>query len=283
VNYSRALSGKSVADCHWGPCYNCGVPAATSFECQTGEDGPRQLLVRPGTGETAPGDGVAAETKMGRWRYVGPPGDPRRQGSVDGAVERGNGAAGRATPEAAATSWPYNLMGTKVQSKSAGLSGLASLVEAAGGESTGESDKPPVDRDHSEQLTNATAATATAADTGETTLELIRLFVLLVGAAALVTLLARRINLPYTVALVAFGMVAGALFSPLRVEITPQLVLVVLLPALIFEASYQIDFGKLRPSLLGVSLLAGPGVLVSAGLWRCSCTWAPGCRPIKPS
>ena len=113
---------------------------------------------------------------------------------------------------------------------------------------------------------NTTAATAAGADTGETTLELIRLFVLLVGAAALVTLLARRINLPYTVALVAFGMVAGALFSPLRVEITPQLVLVVLLPALIFEASYQIDFGKLRPSLLGVSLLAGPGVLVSAGL-----------------
>ena len=110
------------------------------------------------------------------------------------------------------------------------------------------------------------AAPATGAESGETTLELIRLFVLLVGAAALVTLLARRINLPYTVALVAFGMVAGAVFSPLRVEITPQLVLVVLLPALIFEASYQIDFGKLRPSLLGVSLLAGPGVLVSAGL-----------------
>jgi CPA1 family monovalent cation:H+ antiporter len=115
-------------------------------------------------------------------------------------------------------------------------------------------------------LTHATAAAVGAPDSGETTLELIRLFVLLVGAAALVTLLARRINLPYTVALVAFGMVAGALFAPLRVEITPELVLVVLLPALIFEASYQIDFGKLRPSLLGVSLLAGPGVLVSAGL-----------------
>ena len=114
--------------------------------------------------------------------------------------------------------------------------------------------------------TAANAAAATGAESGETTLELIRLFVLLVGVAALVTLLARRINLPYTVALVAFGIVAGALFSPLRVEITPQLVLVVLLPALIFEASYQIDFDKLRPSLVGVSLLAGPGVLVSAGL-----------------
>ena len=103
------------------------------------------------------------------------------------------------------------------------------------------------------------------AGSGETTLELIRLFVLLVGAAALVTLLARRIQLPYTVALVAFGIAAGTL-APLRVEISPQLVLVVLLPALIFEASYQTDFGKLRPSLVGVSLLAGPGVLVSASI-----------------
>ena len=101
---------------------------------------------------------------------------------------------------------------------------------------------------------------------GETTLELIRLFVVLVGAAALVTLLARRINLPYTVALVGFGIVAGAAAQPLRVEITPQLVLVVLLPALIFEASYQTAFGKLRPSLGGVALLAGPGVFVSAAL-----------------
>ena len=103
-------------------------------------------------------------------------------------------------------------------------------------------------------------------NSGDTTLDLIRLFVLLVGAAALVTLLARRINLPYTVALVGFGMAAGAFAGPLRLEITPQLVLVVLLPALIFEASYQTDFSKLRPSLGGVALLAGPGVLVSAVL-----------------
>jgi CPA1 family monovalent cation:H+ antiporter len=100
----------------------------------------------------------------------------------------------------------------------------------------------------------------------DTTLELIRLFVLLVGAAALVTILARRIKLPYTVALVGFGLLAGAFAQPLRVEITPQLVLVVLLPALIFEASYQTDFGKLRPSLGGVALLAGPGVIISAAI-----------------
>jgi monovalent cation:H+ antiporter, CPA1 family len=110
------------------------------------------------------------------------------------------------------------------------------------------------------------AAASASADTGETTLGLIRLFVLLVGVTALVTIAARRANLPYTLALVAFGIAAGAIFTPLQVQITPELVLVVLLPGLIFEASYQIDFEKLRPSLLGVSLLAGPGVLVSAGL-----------------
>jgi radical SAM family uncharacterized protein len=125
-DYRRALSGETAADCHWGPCYDCGVPAATGFDCQTGEQGPRALLVRPAAGETEAGDGVATDAKGGRWRYVGPPGDPRRQGTMDGANVDG-----------AATSWPYNLMGTNVQSKSAGLGGLASLVEAAGGESTG--------------------------------------------------------------------------------------------------------------------------------------------------
>jgi CPA1 family monovalent cation:H+ antiporter len=109
-------------------------------------------------------------------------------------------------------------------------------------------------------------ATTAGTDTGETTIQLIRVFVLLVGAASLVALLARRTKLPDTVALVALGIVAGLLFNPLRVQVTPELVLVVLLPALIFEASYRIDLDKLRPSMVGVMLLAGPGVLVSAGL-----------------
>jgi CPA1 family monovalent cation:H+ antiporter len=103
-------------------------------------------------------------------------------------------------------------------------------------------------------------------NSGDATLQLIRLSVFLIGATVLVTLLARRINLPYTVALVAFGIAAGAVAQPLRVDITPQLVLVVLLPALIFEATYRTDFAKLRPSIVGVVLLAGPGVFISAAL-----------------
>jgi CPA1 family monovalent cation:H+ antiporter len=101
---------------------------------------------------------------------------------------------------------------------------------------------------------------------GEATLNLIRLFVLLLGASAIVTILAKRIKLPYTVGLVAFGLAAGAFAQPLQFEITPQLVLVVLLPALIFEASYRTDLVRLRSSLAGVALLAGPGVFVSAAI-----------------
>jgi hypothetical protein len=165
-DHRRAMDGRTLADCHWGPCPACGVPEASGFRCRTGEDGPRQLLVLGemggDIGDESPeaGDGPeegangaaesagsgggersgAAESSDGAgssgggprrpvgWRYVGPPGDPRR------ADSSGRGAGGRR--HGSATMWPYNLLGSDMQSKNAGLSGLASLVEAAGGEST---------------------------------------------------------------------------------------------------------------------------------------------------
>jgi len=79
--------------------------------------------------------------------------------------------------------------------------------------------------------------------TGEVTLNAVELFVALVAVAAVVGLFARRIAVPYTVALVVFGL-AAVLFAPeLDFEITEELVLAVLLPCLIFESIYQLDFG----------------------------------------
>jgi radical SAM family uncharacterized protein len=85
----RSLAAKTTADCHWGPCANCGVPAATGFACDSGKQGPRRLLVRIGEGAGGDGmDGVAGRTAAARLRpvdrlgYIGPPGDPRR-GGVD--------------------------------------------------------------------------------------------------------------------------------------------------------------------------------------------------------
>jgi len=63
---------------------------------------------------------------------------------------------------------------------------------------------------------------------------------------------------------VVFGL-AAVLFAPeFDFEITEELVLAVLLPGLIFEASYQLDFGELRRAFGGVAILAVPGVLIVA-------------------
>lgn len=98
----------------------------------------------------------------------------------------------------------------------------------------------------------------------EATIRLIELVVALLGATALITVVARRLALPYTVILVLFGIAVGEV-SPIRFTITPSLVLIVLLPGLIFEAAYQIHVDHLRPSLGPIVMLAGPGVLVVAG------------------
>ncbi len=111
---ARSLVGATATDCHWGPCDNCGVPATSGFDCQTAAEGPRRLLLGP--------DG---------WRYVGPPGDPRR----DGASLPGDEGAAVDGGDTARRTWPYSLIGTEVESTNAGLAGLASLLEAAAGES----------------------------------------------------------------------------------------------------------------------------------------------------
>ncbi|HYC06739.1 MAG TPA: cation:proton antiporter, partial [Candidatus Binatia bacterium] len=97
------------------------------------------------------------------------------------------------------------------------------------------------------------------------TLNAVELFVLLVTAAALVALVARRLSLPYSVVLVVLGLAIAAIGPARAIEITPQLVLVVLVPGLVFEAAYRLDVVELRRTFLGVAILAVPGVVISAG------------------
>lgn len=100
--------------------------------------------------------------------------------------------------------------------------------------------------------------------TEEALLAGIRLFVVFVTLAALVGLVIRRVAVPYSVALVAAGLIVAFLFHGLQTDVTPELVLVVLLPGLVFEAALRIDLLALRRSIGGVALLAGPGVLLGA-------------------
>ena len=94
----------------------------------------------------------------------------------------------------------------------------------------------------------------------------IELFVLLVAVATAVALVTRRSVLPYSVALVLAGLGLSVLFPGAHVSITPELILAVLLPGLVFEAAYKLDLRELRRTFGIVVVLAAPGVLITAGL-----------------
>src|SRR5688572_8652003 len=86
------------------------------------------------------------------------------------------------------------------------------------------------------------------------------------GAAALdavTALLVRPLRIPYSVALVIVGLAAGALLPPGAIQVTPELVLLVLVPGLVFEAALRLELPALRQTFGWMALLAVPGVLIS--------------------
>ncbi len=115
-------------------------------------------------------------------------------------------------------------------------------------------------------MTPFAAVGGEALQTGDATIQVVELFVAFIAAAALVALLTRRSGLPYSVALVLLGLVIAGIGAPAHLAITPELVLIVLVPGLVFEAAYRLDIAELRQTFVGAAILAVPGVLVSAGV-----------------
>ena len=93
-------------------------------------------------------------------------------------------------------------------------------------------------------------------------LQIESLIVLLVLVATLVAVVARRIRLPYTVALVLVGLVI-TVWRPMEVELTPELILSLFVPPLLFEAAFHLDLRLLRDTWPPVLILAIPGVLLT--------------------
>ncbi len=89
---------------------------------------------------------------------------------------------------------------------------------------------------------------------------------LLLLISAVVAIVTRRLHLPYSVGLVAAGIVIALLpFSP-QVSLTRNLLFTVLLPPLIFDAAFGLDWRQLRSDLAVVLVLATLGVLLSAAV-----------------
>lgn len=104
----------------------------------------------------------------------------------------------------------------------------------------------------------------------------IELFVVLVVIATGVALLARRTPLPYSVALVLAGLAIPVIAPGLHVDVTPEVILAVLLPGLVFEAAYKLHVDELRRAFPMVAVMAVPGVLVTAGVVAVAANVATG-------
>src|ERR1039458_4857483 len=93
-----------------------------------------------------------------------------------------------------------------------------------------------------------------------------RTLALLLLIAAVVAMLTRRLRLPYSVGLVAAGLLLTVLpFAP-KVSLTKDLIFTALLPPLLFEAAFYLDWSQLRRDFSVIAVLATLGVALSAGV-----------------
>jgi monovalent cation:H+ antiporter, CPA1 family len=94
--------------------------------------------------------------------------------------------------------------------------------------------------------------------------QLARQLALLLLGAALVGMLARRIGVPYAVALVVGGLVIEESHVTIVPTLDPGLVLFGFLPPLLFDAAFRLDSREARLLLRPILLLALPGTLLTA-------------------
>ena len=95
----------------------------------------------------------------------------------------------------------------------------------------------------------------------------------LLTVAMIAAAICKNIPVPYTVFLVILGIILGSfarqipgLHVLLEFQLTPDLVLFLFLPALIFESAINLDARLLMKDIIPVLILAIPALLISAGI-----------------
>ena len=90
--------------------------------------------------------------------------------------------------------------------------------------------------------------------------------IILFSIATAVAIATRRIPIPYTVALLIAGLGLGALGVIAVPHLTKDVLFVVFLPGLLFEAAFHIEFKNFRRNSFAITALALPGVVAAIGL-----------------
>lgn len=94
----------------------------------------------------------------------------------------------------------------------------------------------------------------------------IHILVVLLLIAAAVSITTKWIKLPYSIALVIVGLICGLFHIIPDVQMSPELVMLIFLPALLFEASFNLDLKLLRENWRPITILATIGVLITMGI-----------------
>jgi CPA1 family monovalent cation:H+ antiporter len=94
----------------------------------------------------------------------------------------------------------------------------------------------------------------------------INIFILLLLIASGVAMAAKWVRVPYTLLLVIVGLVISPMHFIPVVHISPDLILLIFLPALLFEAAWNLKLDHLRENLLPILMLAVFGVCLSVGV-----------------
>lgn len=92
---------------------------------------------------------------------------------------------------------------------------------------------------------------------------------------SLVALVVRRLRIPYTVALVVVGLLI-TFQQPKEISLTPELILSLFIPPLVFEAAFHLEFKSLRENWLPIVGLAIPGVLLTTAMVGWIVSWGAG-------
>ncbi len=94
----------------------------------------------------------------------------------------------------------------------------------------------------------------------------ITVFITLLLVASGVAMAAKWVRVPYTLMLVIVGLIITPMHFLPSVHISPELILLIFLPALLFDAAWNLKLDHLRENLMPILTLAVVGVCLSVGV-----------------
>ena len=118
-----------------------------------------------------------------------------------------------------------------------------------------------------------------------TTTSIVELLLILLIAASLIALVTTRLKIPYTIALVIGGVAIDLFHLPIQrilgeqVQsplLTPEIIFILFLPALLFESGINVHVRRLRNNLIPILLLAIFGVLLATCVTGYAVHWLLG-------